>query len=185
MQWVDDVLGFWFEELKPEDWFSGAVEVDDAIALRFAALRQAVKESPPSINQFDARGHLATVVVLDQFSRNLFRGRAEAFAADPVALTYAFHAIAQGLDAAMVMSERHFLYMPFMHAEDMKLQDRSVELFARLGQPDLLGYAEQHRAVIARFGRFPARNAALGRDSTPAEREYLESLTHKDAGARY
>ena len=183
MRWIGDVLHFWFGELAPEDWFSGAAALDARIGARFAALRQALKESPPPKEALNVDGHLASVIVFDQFSRNLFRGRAEAFATDSLALAYASNAVEREMDATMEPPRRHFLYMPFMHGEEMALQDRSVALFTRLGQADLLSYAEQHRSVIARFARFPARNEALGRASSQAENEYLEWLKRKDAGA--
>jgi uncharacterized protein (DUF924 family) len=181
MRWRDDVLRFWFDELQPADWFITSAAVDALVHARFGGLREALKANPPPIESLGAAGHLATVIVFDQFSRNLFRGLAEAFATDDLALTYASDALSRELDTAMNLEHRHFLYMPFMHAENIKSQDRSVELFTRLGAPDLLGYAEEHRRIVARFGRFPARNAALGRDSTPAERDYLASLERKDS----
>ena len=183
MQWIGDVLHFWFDELQPADWFSGAAAIDDLIGARFAALRQALKESPPPFEGLDENGHLASVIVFDQFSRNLFRGRAEAFAADRLALSFSSNAIELKLDIAMAPPHRHFLYMPFMHAEDIALQDRSVALFTLLGDADLLKFAKAHRDIIARFGRFPARNEALGRVTSEAERDYLETLRRKEAGA--
>jgi uncharacterized protein (DUF924 family) len=184
MKWVGDVLHFWFDELAPRDWFSGEAAVDRMIGARFAALRQALKENPPPVATLDPDGCVASVIVFDQFSRNLFRGAGEAFATDRLALDYASRAIARGLDAALTPPHRDFLYMPFMHAENMESQDRSVALFARLGRPDLLKYAVEHRSVIGRFGRFPARNEALGRLSTPAERDYLESIKRRNAETR-
>ena len=177
MTWIADVVHFWFDELAPSDWYSGASAVDELIRARFAALHGTLKSGPPDADSLDAEGYLATILVFDQFPRNLFRGRAEAFGADALALDYATRAHARGLDAAMPPARRHFLAMPFMHAEDMASQDRSVALFTRLGDADLLGYALAHRDLIVRFGRFPARNEALGRVSTPDERDYLDELT--------
>lgn len=176
MEWMADVLRFWFDELTPNDWFSGASAVDERIRGRFAALRETLKARPPGGDSLDADGFLATIVVFDQFSRNLFRGRAEAFATDSLALGYARQAHARGMDAAMPGARRHFLAMPFMHAEDLASQDRSVALFTRFGDADLLSYAVAHRYLIGRYGRFPARNEALGRVSTPDERDYLDKL---------
>lgn len=183
MLWVGDVLRFWFEDLKPDDWFSGSAAIDRRIGARFSGLRETLKQSPPSMSALDAAGHVATIIVFDQFSRNLFRGRAEAFATDRLALDYATNAITLGLDATMQPPHQHFLYLPFMHAEDPALQDRSADLFAKLG-PDLLKYAIEHRRVIERFGRFPGRNEALGRTTTQAEHEYLGSLKNMDSQAR-
>lgn len=176
MDWIADVVRFWFDELTPKDWFSGEGRVDELIRARFAALRETLKANPPAADALDADGFLATILVFDQFSRNLFRGRAETFATDSLALGFAVQAHARGLDTGIAPEHRHFLAMPFMHAEDLAAQDRSVALFTRLGDADLLVYALAHRDLIARFGRFPARNAALGRPSTPAERKYIEQL---------
>jgi uncharacterized protein (DUF924 family) len=112
---------------------------------------------------------LATVIVLDQFSRNMFRGNPRAYAADPLARRLARQAIAQGLDAGLRREERLFLYLPLEHSEDRADQARSVELFSTLGREDWTRYALAHKAVIDRFGRFPHRNAVLGRESTPEE----------------
>ena len=176
MPGIADVLRFWFDELAPQDWFSGASAVDERIRARFAALRETLKAKPPAGDALEADGFLASILVFDQFSRNLFRGRAEAFATDSLALDFARQAHARNMDAAMPPAHRHFLAMPFMHAEDLASQDRSVALFTRLGDADLLSYAVAHRDLIARFGRFPARNEALGRVSTPAERDYLDQI---------
>lgn len=173
--WIPQVLNFWFEQLEPAAWFSGAPELDDIIWDRFGDLRQELKASPPDPADLDAAGHVAAVIVFDQFSRNMFRRSAEAFAADPLALALAEDAIARNLDLALHPREQQFLYMPFMHAEDPALQARCVELFSKLGIPGVVEFAEQHKAVIDRFGRFPHRNKALKRESTPEEIEFLNA----------
>ena len=117
---------------------------------------------------------MAAVIVLDQFPRNMFRGTAQAFATDAVALKISKDAIAAKLDTQLTPQQRAFLYMPFQHVEDRNDQARSVELFSALGA-ESLSYARQHKEVIDRFGRFPHRNAALGRESTPEEIEFMKT----------
>jgi uncharacterized protein (DUF924 family) len=173
--WIDGVLHFWFEELEPAAWFSGAAELDDVIWDRFGDLRQDLKASPPDPADLDGKGHVAAVIVFDQFSRNMFRRSPEAFAADPLALALSEDAIARNLDLALHPRELQFLYMPFMHAEDRTLQAKSIELFSRIGVPGVVEFAEAHKAVIDRFGRFPHRNKVLKRESTPEEIAYLNA----------
>ncbi|WP_448665005.1 DUF924 family protein [Sphingomonas sp. CJ20] len=172
-----EVLGFWFEMLMPEQHFARSDAVDTAIADRFADLREAVLASSAQGWRDDPETLLAAVIVLDQFSRNLFRDDPRAYAADPLAQELTQEAIAKGWDVVLAPERRAFLYMPLMHAEDAGLQAESVRRFTALGLSQ--DYAEDHAAVIAQFGRFPTRNAALGRDSTPEERDYL---SRPDAG---
>lgn len=121
----------------------------------------------------DAQTALAAVTVLDQMSRNMFRDTPRAFAADPQALRLAEVAVARGFDAGLTKEERTFLYLPFQHAEDRRSQARSVALVTSLGDRELQKWAEAHRAIIERFGRFPHRKGVLGRLSTPEEAEFL------------
>jgi uncharacterized protein (DUF924 family) len=172
--WADAVNRFWFEELKPEDWFAVRPALDEEILHRFGPIREDLKRHPPAPATLDAGGLLAAVIVLDQFSRNIFRGSAEAFATDDLALSLAEYGIETGLDQPMPPNWRMFLYMPFMHSENATTQRRSVEIFGGLGIADQLKYAEHHKGIIDRFGRFPARNTALGRDSTPEELLFVE-----------
>lgn len=170
---AEEVLGFWFERLMPEQWFAKSDELDREIGERFESLRRAVLESSAAGWREDPRTLLAAVILLDQFSRNVHRGTPEAFAADPLAQELAGLAVEYGWDQAMTPPQRQFLYLPFEHAESRELQAVSLNCFEALGQEEALDYARQHAEVIARFGRFPSRNAALGRDSTPEEKEYL------------
>jgi uncharacterized protein (DUF924 family) len=170
--WARDVLRFWFETLKPQAWFHTDPTVDAEIRVRFLGLHERLKTTPPEPE--DAETALAAVIVFDQFPRNLFRGRPEAYATDALALGLARAAIAAGLDRGLEDRERMFLYMPFHHSEDRADQQRSVELFATLDVPGALQSAQGHKAVVDRFGRFPHRNAALGRVSTPEEIEHLK-----------
>lgn len=172
--WAEDVLSFWFTELQPNDWYSGAAKVDDAIRSRFSQLCLALRASPLLPSSLDARALLAAVIVFDQFPRNLFRKSAEAYATDARALELARYAVASGLDRTLKEQERHFLYMPFMHSEDRAMQAESVRLFSELGT-DGLKWAKHHQGIVERFGRFPHRNALFGRTSTPEELEFLKT----------
>lgn len=175
MPWPDDVLHFWFTELAPEDWFAVSPAVDEAIRIRFAELYRAMKAAPPDAAALYAQGHLAAVIVFDQFPRNLFRGAPEAFATDALALALSRDAVGRGLDTGLGEHERQFLYMPFAHSEDPAMQARAVALFATLGLPDAAQSARQHKETIERFGRFPYRNKVLGRVSTPEEEAFLKT----------
>jgi uncharacterized protein (DUF924 family) len=167
-----EVLGFWFG-LAPEQHFARSDALDAEIAARFGELRDLVLHSGAQGWRDDPETLLAAVILLDQFSRNIHRDTAEALAADPLALELALAAIGKGWDAAMATDRRPFLYLPLEHAEDMAMQRLSVAKFAAMGDADLSSFAEKHAAVIARFGRFPSRNAALGRGSTPEEQAFL------------
>jgi len=170
--WVDDVLGFWFETCKPEQWFKRDDALDETLRQRFLALHPAVAALPIADCVADARTALAATIVLDQFSRNMFRGTPAAFAADPKALAIAEAAIARGFDVGFPSERRQFFYLPFEHAEDAIRQARCVELFTPLGE-EAVRWAAAHKVIIDRFGRFPHRNAILGRESTPEEIEFL------------
>lgn len=171
--WIPQILHFWFEELSPEDWFAGKPELDDIIWDRFGDLRQDLKAAPPEAADLDGKGHLAAVIVFDQFSRNMFRKSPEAFATDGLALALAKDAVDRNLDLSLHPREQHMLYMPFMHAEDREMQALCVELIAKLGIPGILDFAESHKKVIDRFGRFPHRNKVLKRESTAEEIAFL------------
>jgi uncharacterized protein (DUF924 family) len=173
VQAPEDVLKFWFEDHGPEDWFAGKPEFDAALKARFAATHEAIARGEGFTWRHSAGGRLAEIIVLDQFSRQLHRGSARAFAQDGMALVLAQEAVAQGLDQDMPETHRTFLYMPFEHSESLVMQAHSVRLFQALGNEDLLKYARGHFAVIERFGRFCKRNAVLGRESTPEELAYI------------
>ena len=167
------VLDFWFQELDDAAHFAKSERVDARIADRFLPLREALFATDAAGWQQDCNSMLAAIIVLDQFSRNIFRGRAEAFAADPLALDLALAAIAAGYHADLAARRRAFLYMPLMHCENMGLQLFSLRCFSEPGLETNLDFARQHAAVIECFGRFPSRNEALGRKSTPEEQDYL------------
>jgi uncharacterized protein (DUF924 family) len=171
--WVGEVLDFWFRKIGARHWFSKSAEIDQEIRARFLALHGRIVAG--ELAGFESpRAALAAVIVLDQFSRNMFRDTPRAFAADPLARRLAREAIARGHDAGLSGEERVFLYMPFEHSEDREDQALSCELIGSLGNDYWTRYAQAHQAIIDRFGRFPHRNAVLGRESTPEELELLK-----------
>ena len=172
--WVGHVLEFWFEQTDPDQWFEKDPTFDANIRERFLGLHEILASRGNNGLLADAQTSLAAVIVLDQMSRNMFRDTPRAFATDPQALQVAEAAIARGFDAGLTKDKRHFLYLPFQHSEDRQSQARSVALTASLGDPELQKWAEAHRAIIDRFGRFPHRNGVLGRISTPEETEFLK-----------
>ena len=169
--WAGEVLAFWFDELSPDDWWGHSADLDAGIARRFGALWESEREREAADFLASAAEALAAVILFDQFPRNLFRGTARAFATDPLALAVARRAIERGFDEGMSEAQRQFLYMPFMHSEELADQERSVALFEALGDLEALAFAREHHDIVARFGRFPHRNAALGRATLPQEKE--------------
>lgn len=167
------VLHFWFREVTPAQWWKADPDFDRTIGERFASVHRAAIRGELSAWRTGPAGRLAEVIVLDQFSRNLFRGTARAFAADPVALVLAQEAIAGGHDQALQAQERSFLYMPFMHSESAIIHQAAVRLFEALGLQSTLDFELRHKAIIDRFGRYPHRNALLGRESTAEEVQFL------------
>ena len=166
--WRADVLKFWFG-LKPEKWWDGGTELDRRIKSDFLELWFDMKQLPVDSFLADPLTALAAVILFDQFPRNMFRGHADAYATDANALAIAKGAVDRGLDKELAPDERKFLYMPFMHSEKLEDQNRAVLLFTELRDDHQLGYAKHHRDIIERFGRFPHRNAILGRVSRPEE----------------
>lgn len=174
-----EVLDFWFEAVGPERHFAKDDALDATIGERFGALQQHLLATDAAGWRDDRDTLLAAVIVLDQFSRNLFRGQAAAFTADPLALELALIGIARGDDRALPPERRAFLYMPLMHSEDAGVSRFSLHCFEALGNPVNLKFAREHAEVLAHYGRYPSRNAALGRVSTEAEAAYL---SRPDAG---
>lgn len=174
MRSAQDVIDFWFVEHSSEDWFGRKPAFDTALAARFAETHAAVARAEAWEWRATPDGRLAEIIVLDQFSRQLHRDSPEAFAQDKMAVVLAQEAIAAGADQAIEAERRMFLYMPFMHAESLVLQDEGVKHFAQFSA-EQQEFMTSHRDTIARFGRFPFRNAALGRTSTPDELAYMKA----------
>ncbi len=173
MRLADDVIRFWFVEHGQDDWFGGKPEFDAALAAEFAQTHAAVARGEAWEWRGTPEGRLAEIIVLDQFSRQLHRGEAAAFAQDKMALVLAQEAIAAGVDQAIPVERRMFLFMPFQHAESLVIQQEGCKHFAQFGD-EMLKYMTGHRDTIERFGRFPFRNKALGRQSTPEELAYMQ-----------
>ena len=171
--WVGDVIHYWFEELGETHWFTKSDEIDAQIRDRFLQLHEQLVVHD-GLGASTPRSILAAIIVLDQFSRNLFRADARAFSADPIARRLSRAAIAQGFDTKMKNSqEKYFFYLPFEHSEDRKDQALARTLIQRLGNQGWTRYAAAHMMIIERFGRFPHRNEVLGRLSTADELVYL------------
>jgi uncharacterized protein (DUF924 family) len=170
---IQEVIKFWFDELSPKDWWIKSDELDLKIRNRFGKLHQLAKEGKlESIRSFP-EGKLSEIIVLDQFSRNIYRNTPEAFACDEFALSLAKKAVAIGDDIKLSQEKRVFIYMPYMHSESLEVHDEAVELFEKLGVEESLKFEHSHRDIILRFGRYPHRNTVLGRESTPEEIEFL------------
>jgi uncharacterized protein (DUF924 family) len=167
--WAPDVLDFWFGQPK-ERWFKKDEAFDAEISERFGALweRERAKAADAFLGSADQA--LGAIILFDQFPRNMFRGEAKSFASDPLALEIAKAGVDRGLDEGVAKERRVFFYIPFEHSEDLADQDRAVALIAPLGDEEYTRYAHAHRNVIARFGRFPHRNAIMGREPTAEER---------------
>ena len=166
--WRRDVLTYWFG-LKPEQWWKSDPVLDEDIRERFQNRWGEERRLPVDSFLEDPLTALAAVILFDQFPRNMFRGDAEQFATDHLALAIAKGALDRGFDERLQPQERGFLYLPFEHSESLADQNRSLQLFTALGDDYLLGFAKKHHDVIERFGRFPHRNAMLGRAPRPAE----------------
>jgi len=166
--WVGEVIRYWFEELTQDNWFTRSDDVDAQIRERFLTLHEKLVASNCS-GVAAPRPLLAAVIVLDQFSRHLFRGTPRAFAADFIARRLARTALEQGFDVAMKKQDRLFLYLPFQHSEDCEDQAMSLQLFEHLGDEEWTRHAMAHKLIIDRFGRFPHRNVTLNRASTADE----------------
>ena len=169
------LLTYWFDELDEETWWKPPPAVDAEIRRLFFGLYEDIVRNGVPIDWLTTpRGRLAAIITLDQLPRNLHRGDAKAFASDDLALALAKRAVAAGDETALTERERIFLYVPFQHAEDREEQNRSLELYTGLGIESCLDFAKMHKDVIDRFGRFPHRNAILGRGTTPEEAKFLE-----------
>lgn len=170
-----DILDFWFSEIQPAQWWSKSDDFDRLIAARFGAVLQAAARCELYAWRATPAGRLAEVIVLDQFSRNIHRGEAQAFANDALALGLAQEAVAAGADKGLLLAQRAFLYMPYMHSESAAIHALAVALFSQPGLEHNLDFELRHKAIIDRFGRYPHRNAVLGRASTAEEAAFLQT----------
>jgi len=169
-----EILKFWFEELEPKQWWVKDLELDQLIIARFSEIHARAACCELSAWRKTGQGRLAEIIVLDQFSRNMFRGSPLSFACDPLALALSQEALAAGVDQLLSPVERTFIYMPFMHSESLQIHDEAVELFRRNGLQGNFDYELKHKAIIERFGRYPHRNEILGRESTAEEIAFLQ-----------
>ncbi len=170
----EDILTFWFDEIKPAQWWKKDASFDAMIVARFADLHAQASCCELYSWRSSAHGRLAEVLVLDQFSRNMFRDTPRSFSADPLALALAQEAVATGADAELSPIQRSFLYMPYMHSESLLIHERAIELYTRNGIAENLSFEIRHKEIIERFGRYPHRNTILGRESTTEELAFLK-----------
>ena len=173
-----EIITFWIDDVGPKGWYEASDKLDNTIRTRFMADYEAARDGERGHWRDSSEGALAFLILTDQFPRNMFRGDARSFATDPAARACADLAIARGLDMQIPLPDRQFFYLPFMHSESMDDQDRCIALMAERmsdtpGQGDTL-HARVHRAIIERFGRFPSRNDALGRETTQEERDFID-----------
>ena len=170
---LDEVLKFWFEELEPKDWWKKSDDLDSEIQKRFSEIHKLASEGKLEGFRTSPQRRLAEIIVLDQFSRNMYRGTPASFAFDDMALRLAENMVADGEDLKLEKQERQFAYLPYMHSESLEVHDRAVELFAKSGLENNLKFEHAHRDIIVRFGRYPHRNKILGRQSSQEELEFL------------
>lgn len=168
------VLHFWFKETTPEQWFKADADFDQQVRQRFGTLHRQATQGEMQAWRKKPHGRLAEIVVLDQFSRNIYRNQPQAFAQDGMALALAQEAIAAQADAALNAIERSFLYLPFMHSESKMIHVQAERLYRALGLENNHAFEIKHKAIIEQFGRYPHRNAILGRLSTEAEIAFLK-----------
>ena len=167
------IIKFWFQENGPQQWFQKDHDFDQEIIKRFAGLHQKAAAGELFSWRKTPQGTLAEIIILDQFSRNIFRGSDKAFSFDGMALCLAQEAISKGCDKKLSKDERMFLYLPFMHSESGGMHEEALKLFASLGLESALDFEKQHKAIIDRFGRYPHRNKVLGRQSSEEEIAFL------------
>ena len=169
----NDSLHFWFTELTPKQHFAKDPALDETIRARFGATLEAATKCELFAWRATPEGRLAEILVLDQFSRNVYRDTARAFAQDALALALAQELVASGQDRSLPLTQRSFAYMPYMHSESALIHAQAALLFAQPGMEDTLRFELRHQEIIERFGRYPHRNVLLGRASTPEELAFL------------
>ena len=170
-----DIVDFWFAPESRDFWFRSTDEMDAAIRIRFQEIWRDARDKRLDAWKESAQGCLALVIILDQFPLNMFRNQPESFCTESKAREISGYAMQQGYEQALNTDEKMFLFLPFMHSENIHDQDVSVSLFEKAHMTDNLRWAQHHRDIIRKFGRFPHRNIILGRENTPAEQEYLAS----------
>jgi|TARA_B110000503_G_scaffold54556_1_gene87613 uncharacterized protein (DUF924 family) len=168
-----DIIQFWYDEIPPRNWFIKDTTFDDMLKRRFGAIHQQAAAGELTSWRKKPLGQLAEIIVLDQFSRNLFRDSPAAFACDGQALVLAQIAIAMGADLALLPKQKAFMYMPFMHSESAVIHQQAIELFKQPGLEDNYTFELKHKAIIDQFGRYPHRNAILDRPSNLTELDFL------------
>ncbi len=169
------ILHFWFEELSPKQHFVKDAGLDETIRTRFGDMLEAAAKCELFAWRAKAQGRLAEIIVLDQFSRNVYRDTPRAFAQDALALVLAQELVASGQDRSLSVVQRVFAYMPYMHSESALVHAQAVALFSQLGMKSNLDFELRHKAIIDRFGRYPHRNAVLGRSSSAEELAFLSA----------
>ncbi len=170
------IIDFWYVEVDPKQWWRQDDEFDHRIAERFGDVHAQAVQCELYAWRRQPLGRLAEIIVLDQFSRNIYRGTSQAFAADPLALALAQEAVAVETAAKLETHHRAFLYMPYMHSESRRIHEIAVELFSENGLESYLDFELRHKAIIDRFGRYPHRNKMLGRNSSEEESDFLKTL---------
>jgi uncharacterized protein (DUF924 family) len=169
-----EILNFWFKETNPSQWWSKDYAFDQLISDRFSDLHSRAVRCELFSWRKSGKGRLAEIIILDQFSRNMFRGSPLAFASDGMALVLAQEAISLGIDKTIGPVERNFMYLPFMHSESLKIHEIAEKLYRQADMVKNLEWEIKHKKIIEKFGRYPHRNAALGRISTEDERDFLK-----------
>jgi len=171
----EDIIQFWYSEPMNKFWFKSTPDIDALISEKYEALWRYGLKGKLDTWKDSAQACLALILLFDQFPLNMFRGKPESFATEARSIDLALYSIKQAYDKEVPRSQLSFMYMPLMHSESMQHQNLSVEMFEKAGLKDNLRFAKHHRSIIEQFGRFPHRNAILGRESTPAEIDYLNS----------
>jgi uncharacterized protein (DUF924 family) len=170
---ADEIVSFW-RAAGPDRWFNKDASFDEEVRQRFLESHEAAAAGKLTDWEQSAQGALALLILLDQFPRNMFRGDARAFVTDPLARAVAAGAIVRGFDSQVPIAMRSFFYLPFQHSEDLADQERGIAFYKAIGDVENLKWAELHADIIRRFGRFPHRNAVLGRTTTPEEHAFLD-----------
>ncbi|MCP4321388.1 MAG: DUF924 domain-containing protein [Alteromonadales bacterium] len=169
-----EIIDFWFKELEPSQWWTKDAELDALIQSQFGSIHNQAKAGELYEWRNTALGSLAEIIIIDQFSRNIYRDTPESFACDPLGLALAQNAISKGFDLELPQTERSFIYLPFMHSESALIHNEAVKLYEQLGNANNLNFELRHKAIIDRFDRYPHRNEILGRESTQEEIEFLK-----------